>query len=161
MQATFEFPSGVIVTINILETSSGSFIPYGFLELRGTKGTLLTNENDYKIVPAAPGQFQTWEKLVEAETVNMQTEDKAYLSDGRYRNSTSNLVRNFLDCIKSRQTTFCPPEEGQRSTSLAHLATIALLTKQRLEWDGKAERFTNSEKANQLLEYEYRKPYHL
>jgi hypothetical protein len=35
------------------------------------------------------------------------------------------------------------------------------MTKERLEWDGKAERFTNSEKANRFLEYEYRKPYHL
>ncbi|HBE42531.1 MAG TPA: gfo/Idh/MocA family oxidoreductase, partial [Bacteroidales bacterium] len=105
--------------------------------------------------------FQTWQKLVEAETVNLMNEDKVYLSDGRFRNSTANLVRNFLDCVKSRQTTYCTPEEGHRSTCLAHLATIALLTKERLEWDGKAERFTNSEKANQLLEYEYRKPYHL
>jgi predicted dehydrogenase len=161
LQATFEFPSGVIVSTNIMETSSGSFIPYGFLELRGTKGTLLTAENDYKIIPAVPGQFQTWAKLTEAETVNLQTDDKLYLSDGRYRNSTSNLVRNFLDCIKSRQATYCTPEEGHRSTSLAHLATIALLTKERLEWDGKAERFSNSEKANKLLEYEYRKPYNI
>ncbi len=162
LQATFEFGSGIIVTINIVETSSGSFIPYGFLEMRGTKGTLLTNENDYKIVPATPGQFQTWKSLVDAETVNMMTDDKVYLSDGRYRNSTSNLVRNFLDCIKSRQKdTYCTPEEGHRSTCLAHLATIALITKQRLEWDSKNEVFTNSEKANQLLEYEYRKPYHL
>lgn len=161
MQATFEFPSGVIVTINILETSSGTFIPYGFLEMRGTKGTLLTAENDYKIVQARPGQFQSWEKLMESETVNLQTDDKLYLSDGRYRNSTANLVRNFLDCVKSRQTTYCPAEEGHRSSSLAHLATIALLTKERLVWDGTAEKFTNSEKANQLLEYEYRKPYSL
>ncbi len=161
LQATFEFPSGVIVTANIMETTSGSFIPYGFLELRGTKGTLLTADNDYKIIPAVPGQFQTWKRLIEAETVNLQTDDKLYLSDGRYRNSTANLVRNFLDCIKSREVTYCTPEEGHRSTCLAHLATIALITKERLEWDGKAEKFTNSEKANKLLEYEYRKPYRL
>lgn len=75
--------------------------------------------------------------------------------------STANLVRNFLDCIRSRQATYCPPEEGHRSTSLAHLATIALITRERLEWDGSAERFLNSGKANQLLEYEYGKPYQL
>ena len=161
LQAAFEFPSGVIVSMNIMETASGSFIPYGFLELRGTKGTLLTGENDYKIVPATPGQFQTWTKLVDPETVNLETNDKVLLSDGRYRNSTANLVRNFLDCVKSRQTTYCPPEEGHRSTCLAHLATIALLTRERLEWDAASEKFLNSEKANQLLGYEYRKPYQL
>ena len=30
-----------------------------------------------------------------------------------------------------------------------------------LEWDAKAERFTNNEAANKLLSYEYRKPYKL
>jgi predicted dehydrogenase len=49
MQVTYEFASGVLLTINILEGSSKSFIPYGFLELRGNKGTLYTAENDYKI----------------------------------------------------------------------------------------------------------------
>ncbi len=158
MQATFEFASGSLVTINVLEASSGSFIPYGFIELRGTKGTLLTNENDYKIVSTKPGQFQSWDKLMEDETVNMEADNKL-LTDGRSRNSTTNLVRNFLDCIKSRQTPFCTLEDGHRSTSLAHLATIAMLTKERLEWDGNSEIFTNSKKANQMLEYEYRKPY--
>lgn len=160
MQATFEFASGALVTINIVETSSGSFIPYGFIELRGTKGTLLTGENDYKIIPSKPGQFQTWDKLIDEETIDLEADNK-FLTDGRFSNSTANLVRNFLDCIKSRQTTFCTPEDGHRSSSLAHLATIALLTRERLEWDGTLEKFTNSKKANKMLEYEYRKPYTL
>ncbi|MBG0859219.1 MAG: gfo/Idh/MocA family oxidoreductase, partial [Bacteroidales bacterium] len=158
MQAAFEFDSGAVISINIVETSSGSFMPYGFIELRGTKATLLTGENDYRIVPTSPGQFQTWEKLAEAETVNLET-DTRFLTDGRYRNSTANLVRNFLDCIRSRQTPYCTLEEGHRSTSLAHLATIALITRERLEWDGVREQFTNSREANRMLGYEYRKPY--
>jgi hypothetical protein len=32
-------------------------------------------------------------------------------------------------------------------------------TQERLQWDGVNERFINSEKANQLLSYEYRKPW--
>lgn len=161
MQATFEFASGSIVSINIVETSSGSFIPYGFIEMRGTKGTLLTGENDYRIIPARPGQFQTWEKLIEAESVNLEKENSELLADGSYRNSTANMVRNFLDCIKSRQKPFCTLEEGHRSTSLAHLATIAMLTNEKLKWDAGAEKFTNSDKANSMLGYEYRKPYKL
>ena len=160
MQATYEFSSGALMTINILEASSGSFVPYGFIEMRGTKGTLQTGENDYKILPTRPGQFQSWDKLMEAETVNLETKDRL-LTDGRYRDSTANHIRNFLDCVKSRQTPFCTLEEGHRSASLAHLATIALVTKERLQWDAKTEKFTNSEKANQLLGYEYRKPWKL
>jgi predicted dehydrogenase len=158
MQVTYEFASGSIISVNVLEASSGSFMPYGFLELRGTKGTLYTNENDYKITSTQPGQFQTWNKLMEPEVFNLANKDKL-LADGSYRDSTANLIRNFLDCIKSRNTPFSTLEIGQRSTTLAHLATIAMKTKQRLEWDANKERFTNSEKANEHLSYEYRKPW--
>ena len=43
----------------------------------------------------------------------------------------------------------------------ALIGNIAHRTKSYLEWDAKAERFTNSEAANMLLSYEYRKPYKL
>jgi hypothetical protein len=81
--------------------------------------------------------------------------------DGSSADSTGALIRNFLDCVKSRETPLCPLEEGHRSTSFAHLANIALATRERLHWDADAERFTNSEEANRLLHYEYRKPWKL
>ena len=36
-----------------------------------------------------------------------------------------------------------------------------LFRSQRLEWDGEKERFTNCEKANELLHYSYRDGYRL
>jgi len=81
------------------------------------------------------------------------------LTDGSSGDSTAKLVRNFLDCIKSRATPLCTLEDGHRSTSFAHLANIALATKERLQWDAQNERFINSEAANKLLHYEYRKPW--
>ena len=160
MQVTYEFASGSIASVNILEASSGSFLPHGFLELRGTKGTLYTGENDYKVLPTRPGQFQSWDKLMEPEEYSLGQTD-TLLEDNSFRNSTANLIRNFLDCIKSRETPFSTLEIGHRSTSLAHLATIAMQTKQRLQWDSVKERFTNSNEANKLLSYEYRKPFKL
>jgi hypothetical protein len=129
---------------------------FGEIELRGTKGTLLADESAYKIIPATKGQFQTWDNLIEAE--EYQNVNKA-LDDGSSADSTGTLVRNFLDCIKTRQAPLCPLEEGHRSTSFAHLANIALATKTRLLWDADKEQFTNSSEANKLLHYEYRKPW--
>jgi predicted dehydrogenase len=160
MQVTYEFASGSIATVQVLEASSGSFVPYGFIEMRGTKGTLYTNENDYKISPTLPGQFQSWDKLMEAEEYSIGTTDKL-LKDKSFLNSTANLIRNFLDCIKSRETPLSTLEIGHRSTSMAHMATISLATKQRLHWDPVKELFTNSDAANKLLHYEYREPYKL
>ncbi len=158
MQVIFEFTSGSIVTFSILEASSGSFIPFGEVELRGTKGTLFASEGGYKIIPALPGQFQIWDKLTDAEEFSPGDEQ---LPDGSSRNSTLNLIRNFLDCVKSRKKPFCTLEDGHRSTCFAHLANIALATGERLKWDPVKEVFTNSKAANKLMHYEYRKPYKL
>lgn len=160
MHITYEFASGVIVTVNILETSSGSFLPEGFLELRGTKGTLYTGENDYKIVPTSAGQFQTWKSLMEPEEYSLDKDD-TLLIDGSYKNSAFMLIRNFLDCIKSRKDPWATLEIGHRSTTMAHLGTIAMQVKKRLEWDAMNERFINCDEANKLLSYEYRKPWKL
>ncbi|MFO0841631.1 MAG: hypothetical protein U0797_04415 [Gemmataceae bacterium] len=70
-------------------------------------------------------------------------------------------ARNFLDCVKSRKRPNCDIEFGHRATTAPLIANIAHRTKALLEWDAKAERFTNNEAANGMLSYEYRKPYRL
>ena len=162
MQTIFEFPSGVIVNYTTLEASSGRFTPYGMLEFRGTKGTLYAGgSNDYKVVPSTRGQFQTWEPMMQPEDYLVKPAGKGKLADGSYAEPTANLVRNFLDCIKTGKQPTIGLEEGHISTNLAHLATISMLVKQRLEWDSEKEVFTNSEEANKYLHYEYRKPWKL
>ena len=74
---------------------------------------------------------------------------------------TAAHARDFLDCVKSRQKCTCDIETGHRSTSATIMANIALATNSLLEWDSESERFTNNERANQLLDYEHRKPYQL
>ena len=153
MQVTYEFASGALVTFSILEASSGNMMQRGEVELRGTKGTLTASESGYQIAPNRPGQFQSWTSLMEAEEM---TRNDVMLADGSSGDSTAAVIRNFLDCVKSRQTPLCPLEEGHRSTCFAHLANIALATKERLQWDAEKEQFTNSAKANELLHYAYR-----
>ena len=154
MQVTFEFASGVLIAFTISETASANIMQRGEIELRGTKGTLYVNESGYQIVPSRAGQFQSWTApMVEPEEMSR---NDATLADGSSGDGTNVMVKNFLDCIKSRQTPFCSLEEGHRSTSFAHLANIALATKERLQWDAEKERFTNSAKANELLHYDYR-----
>jgi len=70
-------------------------------------------------------------------------------------------ARNFLDCVRSRKRPSCDIEFGHRATTAPLIANIAHRTKSYLEWDARAEKFTNNEAANKLLSYEYRKPYKL
>lgn len=158
MTVTYEFKSKRLVTFNMFEACGGPIFPYGEIEIRGTKGVVWAGEKGYKMQPSSPGQFQTWKKQM--EPAEFQMEEKT-LSDGSSGISTAGLVRNFLDCVKSRKEPYCPLEEGHRSTSFAHLANIAWKMGQRLEWDGEKERFTNCDKANELLSYEYRAPWKL
>lgn len=158
MQVVFEFASGAVVNFAVYEASSVGVVPNAEVMLRGTKGTLYASENGYRIEPSKPGQFQNWNHLMEPETYDAKNE---MLKDGSSSNSTATLVRDFLDCIKSRKAPMCTLEEGHRSTSFAHLANIALKMQRRLEWDATKELFTNSPEANELLQYEYRKPWKL
>ena len=158
MEVTYEFASGAIIDFSIYEASSGSSLPYGEVELRGTKGTLYADENGYKITGTKKGQFQNWDRMMEDDSFSTKN---LVLADGSNGDSTGAVVRNFLDCIKSRKTPLCPLEEGHRSTSFAHLGNIALILKSSLEWDPIKEVFTNNQAANQLLHYEYRKPWKL
>jgi predicted dehydrogenase len=151
MEVTFEFASGAIAVFGIYEATGGAGIEGGEVEFRGTKGNLLTGEGGYRVVPSGAGQFQQRSALVEPEEVRLEQRE----------DSTGVLIRDFLDCVKSRNTPLCPLEEGHRSTSFAHLANIALETGTRLQWDPAAERFTNHDAANRLLHYEYRKPWTL
>ncbi len=158
MNVTFEFASGRLIDFKVLESCGGPNLPYGEVEIRGQKGVVYANEKGYKIYPSKPGQFQKWKNLVEKE--EYMVKEKA-LADGSSSVSTGGLIRDFISCVKSRNTPLCPLEEGHRSTSFAHLANIAVKVKQRLEWDAKAERFTNSKAANEMLHYDYRKPWKL
>ncbi|MDO8951381.1 MAG: Gfo/Idh/MocA family oxidoreductase [Draconibacterium sp.] len=158
MEVVFEFASGKIISFGVYEGSSGDTLPYGEIEVRGTSGNLYVDERGYRIVPAKKGQFQTWDPPIKAEEFKNSNPE---LGDGSSSDSTSGMINNFLDCVKTRQTPLCTLEDGHRSTSFAHLANIALATQERLKWDSAKERFLNSEKANQMLHYEYRKPWKL
>ena len=160
MEVFFEFKSGTIVQFSIHEASSGGGIRGGEVELNGSKGTLLASQDGFQVIPARPGQFQTWDKLVN----EMQVELEGEQSHGDLKikeNSTENLVNDFVECVINRQEPLCTLEDGHRSTSFAHLANISLAMNTRLEWDPVAEKITNHEKANELLHYQYRKPWTL
>lgn len=160
MEVLFEFASGAIVKFSIHEACGGGNIPIGEIELKGTYGNIGINQNRYQIIPSKPGQFQTWKQLVEAEEYTLES-DKQYGDLKISEDSTANLIRNFLDCVKTREEPWCPLEEGHRSTSFAHLANMSLKMNARLEWDAEQEKVTNLAKANDLMSYVYRDPWTL
>jgi predicted dehydrogenase len=161
MEATFETPSGRLVVFGQYEANGNPAMAQpGWCELRGTQGTAYVSESTVQIVPEKGGQFQ--DHKLRMKPLEMKASGVATDKRGNANLSLTALhARNFLDCMRSRELPHCDVEIGHRSTSYALLANIALLTRKCLEWDAKAEQFVHCDEANQLLHYEYRKPWRL
>jgi predicted dehydrogenase len=118
---------------------------YG-LAFIGEKATLVTDRNSFQVYPE-------WD--ISKKTG--KTEAKVF-KEGK--ESHPQHVRNFLDCVKSRQTPACPPELGRVAALHAHIPNIAARTGETfLFWDDNAGRFKNSNNADSLIKPEYRAPW--
>jgi predicted dehydrogenase len=136
------------------------------LEIRGTKGTMYLQSGRWEVVPE-----KTTETLFGARTPLDRNLERSYnpskkpamegSTHGNGLAETYPHARNFLDCVKSRKKCNCDIVDGHLSTSACIMGHIALRTKSYLEWDAKAEKFTNNAAANKLLSYQYRAPYKL
>jgi predicted dehydrogenase len=150
-EVIFEHSSGMLTLFSHHEANGQPMLGRrAEIELQGTIGTLYVAGDRYEIVPERGGAFQ--------DPAPKRKEEVVKASD---RDLDQQAARDFLDCVKSRKRPNADIEEGHRSTTFAHLANIALATRLRLEWDAQAERFKNSEQANHMLHYEYRKPWSL
>jgi predicted dehydrogenase len=69
--------------------------------------------------------------------------------------------RNFVDCIKTRQTPIADIEIGHVSSTLCHLGNIAYRLGRNLSFDPAALHFGSDAAANEYLGREYRAPWQL
>jgi len=67
----------------------------------------------------------------------------------------------FIDCIRSREQTSCPPEAAHRSTTVCHLANICMLLGRKVRWDPQKERFIDDPEADRMLCRTMRSPWRL
>jgi len=80
------------------------------------------------------------------------------------RPETAYHIENWIECIKTRKPCNADIEIGQRATTLCYLVNIARdvgRVGEVLRWDPAAERFTNCDEANRLLDRPRRKGYEL
>ncbi|MFB3922753.1 MAG: Gfo/Idh/MocA family oxidoreductase [Terriglobia bacterium] len=166
LEAIWTYPGGTLVTFSQFNASDApADLRSSTMEIRGTKGTLYLTWNGYEVVPenltdkAFPALSPLDRSLSREYASGRKPVIPPRKSEGE--DATALHARNFLDCMRSRQKCNCDIETGHRSTSTTLIANIAQKTKSYLEWDAKAERFTNSPAANKLLNYQYRAPYKL
>ena len=68
-------------------------------------------------------------------------------------------IRNFLDCIKTRERPIADVEGGHQATTACHLANISLRTGRKIRWDADQEEIIGDEEASAMLVRQYRKPW--
>ena len=166
LEALWEFDGPSLMVFSQYNSSAaGGNIQGAEMELRGTKGTMYIHGNRWDVVPE-----KVTEANVPARTPVDRVTEKAYNpskktviepASGKGSDDTAFHARNFLDCVKSRAKCNCDVLTGHQSTAATLIANIALKTKSYLEWDAKAEKFTNNAAANKYLSYQYRVPYKL
>lgn len=166
LEVLWLFPGGTLVTFSQFNASaSPAGLRNGEIEFRGTKGTLYLQGSGYEVVPdnITPNEFTARTPLDRSIEKQYRVGAKPMIEarKGSGKADTAAHARNFLDSVRSRQACNCDIETGHRSTSATLLGNIAYKTKSYLEWDGKAERFTNIPSANKYLKYQYRAPYTL
>ncbi len=167
LEVLWEYPGPTLVVFSQYNANgAGGNVQGAEMELRGTKGTMYLHSNRWEVVPERNASVE-----VPARTPVDREHERAWgrsrqpaLASGAAGKGTADTryhARNFLDCVKSRAKCNCDILTGHLSTSATLLGNIALKTKSYLEWDAKAERFTNNENANRFLQYRYRAPYKL
>lgn len=114
---------------------------YGIL-FHGTDATLYINREYFEITPEKG-------RNVEAQRVK-----------GTNKQGDAH-IRDFLDCVKSRQTPASDIEIGHRSTSACLLGNVALRSGRRIVWNAKTEKIEGDAAASKYLSREYRKPWKL
>jgi predicted dehydrogenase len=163
--ALFEYP-GFTSSYSYREASGGRR-GVGGLEFCGTKGSMTISRGGFEVFPDM--------KIDPANAIPVFT---GHPAGGPQRSDTKPVpwtqplkepgssdeqfdlhVRNFLDCIKSRQRPIADIEGGHQVTTACHLANISLRTGRKLRWDAEKEEIAGDRDASAYLERPYRKPW--
>jgi len=110
------------------------------VEYHGTEGSVYVDDD---------GNIRT----KPASLLRGRTFGKGYPAEGH--------VRNFLNCVKTRQQPHSHAEATHRSMTTCHIANMVLFLGRSLTWDPVKEEFPNDPEANRMRSRPPRAPWHL
>ena len=152
------FPGGMTVawTHRSWGDAADPEYPWAF-KLYGSEGTLKGDVNKFEFKPRRGGETITGTALFEYEKY---PEDKTEKDLERHvASAIRGHMRDWLDCIKTRERPVADIEEGHISTAACILGNLSLATGRTLRWDADAGDVTDDAEASGLLKRPYRSPY--
>jgi predicted dehydrogenase len=167
--ALFEFPGWTAVWSH-REAARGQ--PAGSsLEFFGTKGSLTISRSGFVVTPDAKinpanaiPQFTGAHPVggpvrVPEEGPTRYWTEAVKDDSGDPRDQFKRHVRNFLDCVKSREQPASDLESGHRVSAMCHLANLSLRLRRPVRWDEKKETIVGDDEVARLLVRPYREPW--
>lgn len=152
LQVTYqcENPPFVCVYENRCDNANSMYGESYGIEFHGTDATLFVRRRGFEVIPEERSQGH--KRVARAPSMKMAS----------YRNEWACHVRNFLDCVKSRQRPASDIETGYRSTAMCLLANVAYRSKERIVWNAEEEKpISGGQRAEQYLVRDYRLPWKL
>jgi predicted dehydrogenase len=164
--ALFEYP-GFTSAYSVREVAAGRRGNSG-LEFFGTKGSLVVSRSGFEIFPDMKTNPENAIPVFQGHPAGGPVHDnsvkpepwiKAVKEPGSSEQQFNLHVRNFIDCIKSRQRPISDIDDGHRTTTACHLANISLRLGRKVRWDVEREEAVGDTEANAMLVRPYRKPW--
>ncbi len=121
----------------------------------GTNGTLLIDRIGFEVIPELNATSGPGAVPPRGAPDGLRTEARALSAT----DATAAHVRNFVECVRSRQAPMADPESGQRSSTVAHLGNIAFRTGHKISWDADREEIVGDDEAALLLHRQARNPW--
>jgi predicted dehydrogenase len=152
LEVSYEYqnPSFVLVYENRLNNGNSMYGKNYGIEFHGTDGTLFVDRGGFEVFPET--------RSVEGKTLGLAPEMKM----SSMNSAGGDHVRNFIDCVKSRQKPVSDVEIGHRSTSVCLLGNVSYRSHQRLVWDVANQKLiSGGPDAEHYLSREYRAPWKL
>jgi predicted dehydrogenase len=124
----------------------------------GDKGTLKAGVMGYDFVPSGTKEAPIHEDVV--YELDKYPEDRTEKDlETHVAPAIRAHMKNFLECIESRQRPVADIEQGYMSTTACILANLSMRLGRSLQWDHAEGQVVGDEEANTLLQRPYRAPW--
>ena len=121
----------------------------------GDEGWIFVTREGTQTTPSDPAARRTTLKTLDASDPKLLdpkgVKVQLYVSSEHHK--------NWLECVKSRETPAAPAPIAHRSTSACIVSWISMKLARPLTWDPEKERFVNDDQANAMLSLPERAPY--
>ena len=150
-QALWEFDGYSMIWEHATAVGQGPYMRDHGVAFHGNNGVLVVDRGGWEVYP-------------ETESKDGK---KRYRYSGEPRRGSGGVdyhqlhVKNFLECVDSRERPRSDVEIGHNSMISCHLGNIAFRARRRVQWDVEAEKVVGDPEAQALVTKAYRAPWKL